>query len=63
MKSTDASEQHIELRPLTPEETIQRLRHILQLLESIKSVEYPLPKARVLLRGVIGCGIESAKNN
>lgn len=54
-------EQRIELQPLSPEEVIQRLEHILKLLESIEGHQSPLPKARVLLRGIIGCGIKSTR--
>lgn len=43
-----------ELLPLSQEEVIERLRNVLTLLESIDSYDSPLPKARVLLRGVIG---------
>lgn len=53
-------QQQLELRPLSPEEAIQRLKHILQLLESIEGHDAPLPKVRVMLRGVIGCGIAAS---
>ena len=53
------AEEGAERGPLTPDEAITQLRRALQVLESIPDVELEsaIPRARVLLRGVIGRGI------